>query len=202
MNIVVISWGSLIWNPGRLVLRTQWYGDGPELALEFARISSGGRLTLVLFPAGVTRSTYWAISSLKSLDDARANLADREGSPVNAIHFCYRDPANQQRRQYGDPLVTSTVDDWLLAQQGLDVAIWTGLDSNWQSERGTDYSVDDAIRYLSGLEGSELEAAREYVTHAPPQIDTPVRQAMRARGWQDVALPAVLFTENQTKGMS
>ena len=202
VNIAVIAWGSLIWNLGMLDLRTPWHCDGPALPLEFARISRGGRLTLVLFPPGLTRPTYWAISSFKSLDVARANLADREGSAVDAIHFCFRDPATQQRRQYGDLRVTSAVDDWLLARQRLDMAIWTGLDSNWQSERGVDYSVDDAVRYLSGLHGPELEAAREYVTHAPPQIDTPVRQAMRARGWQDVALPVELFAKNQAKGMS
>lgn len=192
VNIAVIAWGSLVWNPGMLDLRTRWHADGPTLPLEFARISGGGRLTLVLFPKGENRTTYWALSNLENLDDARAELAQREGSSVNTVHFCAYGPSSQVQRS-GEPMVTATVSDWLDAHDGLDAAIWTGLTSNWRSKRGSDFTMDDALLYLAGLRGPELDAAREYITHAPPQIDTLVRRAMRARGWHDANLSPDLF---------
>lgn len=191
-NIAVIAWGSLVWDPGMLDLRTRWHADGPTLPLEFARISGGGRLTLVLFARGENCTTYWALSNLENLDDARAELAQREGSSVDAVQFCAHGPSGQVQRS-GEPMVIATVSDWLDAPHGLDAAIWTGLTSNWRSKRGSEFSTDDAVAYLTALHGSELDAAREYITSAPPQIDTPVRRAMRARGWHDANLSADLF---------
>jgi len=196
LNIAVIAWGSLLWNTGTLDIRTPWHGDGPALPLEFARISRGGRLTLVLFPNAENRPTFWAVSNFENLDDSKANLADREGSSVDAIHVCVRG-ADQEEPNFEDPAGKAEITKWLLGRDGLDGAIWTGLASNWASKRGKEFSVDDAVRYLSTLQGSALEAARDYITRAPPQIDTPVRRAMRARGWQDAALPAGLLAENQ-----
>ncbi|MGH8924015.1 MAG: hypothetical protein ACRDWA_05140 [Acidimicrobiia bacterium] len=198
MNIAVIAWGSLVWDPGILHLRTRWHGDGPALPLEFARISAGGRLTLVIFPEGETRTTYWAVSKIDKLDHARSNLAEREGTSVDAIHFHAREPSGHVRTS-ADAIVTKTVGDWLDSHDGLDAAIWTGLTSNWLSKRGDQFSIDDAVGYLSGLRGSELDAAREYVTRAASQIDTPVRRAMRDRGWNDAALPAELFADSESR---
>ena len=197
MNVAVIGWGSLVWNPGTLDLRTGWHADGPTLPLEFARISDGGRLTLVLFPRGENRTTYWAITNLENFEDAKANLARREGSSVDAIHFCVQQPSGRMQR-FGEPMVTATVAEWLDARVGLDAAIWTGLTSNWQSQRGAEFSVDDALLYLAGLKGSQLDAAREYITRAPPQSDTPVRRAMRARGWHNANLPGESFAGNDS----
>ncbi len=199
MNIAVIAWGSLLWNRGTLDVQTRWHGNGPQLPLEFARISCGGRLTLVLFPGAETRTTYWAASSFDNLDDSRRNLADREGSKIDAVHFYLRGPADREDQHSGHPVATAKVGEWLNIQDRIDAAIWTGLTSNWQSKRGSKFSVDDAVLYLAGLRGPELDAAREYITHAPPQVDTPVRRAMRARGWHDAILPAELFAESELK---
>lgn len=40
MKIVVLGWGSLIWNPGDLKINSEWQKDGPTLPIEFARVSS------------------------------------------------------------------------------------------------------------------------------------------------------------------
>ena len=42
------------------------------------------------------------------------------------------------------------------------------------------YSVDAAITYLRSLKEPACSRAREYVTKAPPQIQTPVRARARA----------------------
>ncbi len=49
MTIVVLGWGSLYWAPRELRIRDGWQADGPHLPVEFVRVSSDGRLTLVLF---------------------------------------------------------------------------------------------------------------------------------------------------------
>ena len=39
-EIVVLGWGSLVWNPGDLMLKDGvWHEDGPPLPLEFSRVS-------------------------------------------------------------------------------------------------------------------------------------------------------------------
>lgn len=50
MRIVIPGWGSLIWNPGNLAMTGEWQPDGPMLPVEFARVSTDGRLTLVIAP--------------------------------------------------------------------------------------------------------------------------------------------------------
>lgn len=182
-----------------LNLCSRWHSDGPSLPVEFARISGGGRLTLVLFPSAEERATYWAVSNLSELVDARSNLAEREGSSIDAVDFYARAPSGREQRS-GDHMVTETVCDWLEAHDDLDAAIWTGLASNWRSKRGSDFSVDDALSYVDELRGPELDGARDYITRAPRNIDTPVRRTMRARGWHDIALPAELFAASESNG--
>lgn len=101
MNIAVVAWGSLIWDPKTLAISGRWRTDGPRLPIEFARISSGGRLTLVLHPPSVWQKTYWTLSTHDVIDAARANLAKRESSPIDRIHCALRerirDPAVVRR---------------------------------------------------------------------------------------------------------
>ncbi len=92
MPIAVLGWGSLLWNQGVLQLSSRWYADGPSLSLEFARVSSDGRLTLVLHDPSPAQRTYWARSALATLPDARAKLQVRERCPsFNSIHGLSRD---------------------------------------------------------------------------------------------------------------
>src|SRR5437870_1628490 len=79
MQIAVIGWGSLIWCPGCLRIKSRWHCDGPALPIEFARISGDKRLTLVIHPGSPEETTpdqrtYWALSELENLTAARKNL--------------------------------------------------------------------------------------------------------------------------------
>jgi hypothetical protein len=56
--IVCLGWGSLIWNPKDLPVE-DWHGDGPALPVEFARISRGGRLTLVVADSAAQLPVLW-----------------------------------------------------------------------------------------------------------------------------------------------
>jgi hypothetical protein len=196
MNIAILGWGSLIWCPGGLRIRTRWHEDGPSLPIEFARISRDDRLTLVIQPGAADQPTYWAFSELTDLNDARRNLKIRERCNSEDIHHVLRNGVSQGAIPPG---IAQTIATWASQQTDVDAVVWTGLRSNWRERRGTDFSIADATEFLLALEAARdrtkavYDRAREYVTHAPPRIDTEVRRAMRTRGWNDTKLSAVLF---------
>ena len=71
MNIAILAWGSLIRDPRDLQIRDAFTPRGPRLPLEFCRVSSGGRLTLVIDEAhGAACATYVAQSAFNDLDAA------------------------------------------------------------------------------------------------------------------------------------
>lgn len=196
MDIAVTGWGSLIWCPGSLRIRTRWHPDGPRLPIEFARISRDRRLTLVIHPGSEDQPTYWAISEFTTLDRARRNLRERESAKLKDIHYLAR---NGEVSNGIPSEIGQRMKDWLAAHGDLQAVIWTGLRSNWNEKRGRDFTPQDAVNYLSELEDARDQAAatydraREYVRNAPPQIQTTVRKKMRARGWDDAQLPSLLF---------
>jgi hypothetical protein len=188
MQIAIVGWGSLIWRPGSLKLRTRWYRDGPMLPIEFARISKGDRLTLVLHPSSANQRTLWAIADSSDLRGAQENLKERESAPQSAILWA----SGSTYSPDVTASVKSAISDWLSAHPRIDGCLWTGLGSNWQEKREREFSVEDAVRYLSGL--PDPERAREYLRNAPSQIQTEVRQAVRAQlNWSDAELLSELF---------
>lgn len=194
MKIAVIAWGSLIWCPGSLRIRTNWRADGPQLPIEFARISSDGRLTLVIEPRAEVQGTYWAISEFTTLKRAWRNLKERESAELADIHYVTQNDSDRT-----EPLsdASQSVKNWLEQRPNLGAAVWTGLPGNWSEKRGKDFTTRDAIRYIDELEetseGATFTRAREYIEHAPPLINTRVRNTLRTRGWSDTKLPAMLF---------
>lgn len=191
MDIAVIGWGSLIWCPGSLRIKTKWRKDGPMLPIEFARKSDDGRLTLVIHPGSSRQRTYWAISEETGLGKARANLKEREGCPPNKIHYY---PLAEGAPSIS-PEVSETMHVWLSDHRDVDAVIWTGLTANWE------FSVDNAAGYLEKLEAEhktaemKLKRAKEYLINAPPSIQTEVRARMQEKGWVDAPLAKVLFEE-------
>ena len=195
MNIAVIGWGSLIWCPGSLRIKTKWRREGPALPIEFARISEDGRLTLVIHPNSAPQQTYWALSDLTELDAARRNLQEREGCPPGKIHSF---PVGDAYEAISHT-VAADIESWLAKHEDIEVVIWTGLTTNWNEKFQRKFSPDDAVRYLENLDAEReqtrltYERAREYVRNAPPSIQTEVRTKMREKGWTDAKLSDVLF---------
>jgi len=78
-RIAILGWGSLIWCPRQLQYEGEWQQGGPVLPIEFSRISSDGRLTLVIdTQRGVDTPTRFVVSSHTDLKSAIENLRDRE----------------------------------------------------------------------------------------------------------------------------
>jgi len=178
VRIAVLGWGSLTWQPandhGDLAAIGTWESDGPTLPIEFARISSDDRLTLIVVPGYATLSNVlWTRSAFADTDDAVANLAQREtGTHPDNIHS-----VGGSRRSAADPQVSATVEAWLNGQAGLDVAIWTGLGPGrrWGA---AGWGIEQAHHHVAALEGASRERTIEYITRTPRQIDTPVRRAL------------------------
>lgn len=198
MNIAVLGWGSLIWCPGSLRIKTRWREDGPKLPIEYARISKDGRLTLVIHPRSAKQPTYWATSELTTMRDARENLREREDANPPDIHYVGRDGDDCA----GPSDVVGRVRAWLSTHADIEAAVWTGLPTNWPKRRqGRDFSPEDAVTYLSELKSARDETktaydrAREYIRNTPRNIQTAVRKAMRAQGWADAQLSRVLFED-------
>ena len=82
MKIIVLAWGSLVWDPRILAVASGFQSNGPLLPLEFSRVSANQRLTLVIDEAsGTPCETYTAVSAFKELRAAKENLRVREGMP-------------------------------------------------------------------------------------------------------------------------
>jgi hypothetical protein len=126
VEIAVIGWGSLIWCPGALQIKSKWHSDGPILPIEFARISRDGRLTLVILPGSPVVQTYWAMSELATLEAAQENLRIREGTAHQQIHATRS--SKQVMEVNADP--TTVIRSWLRTRPHLKAAIWTGLETN------------------------------------------------------------------------
>jgi hypothetical protein len=186
MKVAVIGWGSLVWDPRELATDSRWHKDGPELPVEFVRKSKTGRLTLAIHGSSSAQRTYWALSTLDTVEAARENLRQREGSPtIASIRYAWRN----EGRDKADS-IDRRVRHWLQGRVDVEAAIWTGLTPTL---RGEDV-VAQAVDYLARLEpGTELyKLAREYVVKTPPQIQTKVRKEMQKRGWVDAELPTDL----------
>ena len=197
MNIAVVGWGSLIWCPGSLRLRTRWHRDGPRLPIEFARISGDQRLTLVIHPGCEEQTTYWAISGHDDPQQAIDNLKEREGCRARDIGWIVADDVGDQ------DAVRAKIKEWLNRKPEMDAAVWTNLVTSWPEKRDREFNYEDAVRYLEELERRQQEAtgclrrARDYVRNAPEQIQTPVRKRMSARtDWTDNTLAETLFEPN------
>lgn len=79
-KIAILGWGSLICSPRNLAA-SRFIQNGPELPIQFSRISSDGRLTLVKdLDFGIDVKTWFARSNFSNLSDAIENLRAREGT--------------------------------------------------------------------------------------------------------------------------
>src|SRR5579885_1544141 len=193
MKIALLAWGSLIWEKRNLALATDWVLNGPELPIEFSRVSRsrGGALTLVIDAThGVAVPTYVAISSYQKLSDAMDNLGEREGSDSRCVGFV--DCKNNESRSIALPLVTREIRDWA-GKNSFDAVIWTDLPSNFDTidkaqfanidDPTMKFTVDNAQIYLHGLRPPGDEKAREYIRNAPSPVKTKLRQRIAEDPW-------------------
>lgn len=190
MQIAILGWGSLIWQPKDLKFDVNigWKENGPVLPIEFARISKDGRLTLVITPNGTDVPTLYSVSSFDSLDLAVLNLKKREGTVKENIG--YYDKTKDEFFPPNFPIKEKdNIKNWIQTTD-FDAVIWTNLPENWEIRNEEKVVIktinpNDRLEYLQNLKGSESDLAEEYIRNTPKQIATKYRKKiMETLGWE------------------
>ena len=181
-KVAILGWGSLLWENADFDARhEEWQSDGPSLPLEFSRISStrSGALTLVIdYAYGSLVTVAWCMSKRQYADDAVVDLRCREGCSIKDI----RSLSIPLLQEGSGPPEASVIAEWASVRH-IDVVVWTGLPSNFETKRDTPFSVEHAIRYLKTLPPEGKARAAEYIWRAPKFVDTPLRDALQTQPW-------------------
>lgn len=187
MKIAILGWGSLLWDDCRPEFAKQvqnWISDGPNLKIEFSRVSKqrDGALTLVLDAEnGQACQVAYALSRRKKPDDAICDLRNAEKTTLANVGFYF---ADHSRRQVRDENVLRIIEEWASEKQ-IDVVIWTDLESNFQKSSNTksSFSIEAAIGHILALKGNGKVEAVKYVWRAPVFVRTPLREALEREPW-------------------
>lgn len=183
-KIAVLGWGSLLWDkrPEFDDHHGAWESAGPELRIEFSRVSvnRGGALTLVIEPEhGSVCRVAFTLSTRRDPEDAICDLRSREGTIRKNIGFYFADGSAAQAR---DKATLEAVKTWALAN-GIDATVWTDLSSNFHLVTGKPYSVPNAVAHLQTLGPESKDLAIEYVWRAPEFVRTAARTEVQAAPW-------------------
>ena len=172
MKIACIGWGSLIWDPRKLPTLDPWFNDGPLLPIEFARHSKGNRITLVIVPNSTHIRTLWALMAVDTLEDAKAELAIREGISTRFISqsIGWWSKTGQSQHPHAH-----TIGMWA-EKIDLDAVVWTALKPKFRDKLNQIPVADEVISFLQSLPLDEKRKAEEYVRMAPQQVNTAYRR--------------------------
>jgi hypothetical protein len=180
MKIACLGWGSLIWRPDNLLIRREWFSDGPFLQIEFARQSKDGRLTLVITEEAKPVRALWALMATDDLSIAKNSLLIREGIPKAKINTLIGSVIGTEETTDNIKL---TIQKWANNLK-LDAVIWTNLSSKFNDTDGRVPTMDEAVTYLHNANINTRTTAEEYIRKTPKQIDTDYRRRFEAEfGW-------------------
>jgi hypothetical protein len=157
-----------------------WQDEGPELKIEFSRISKDGRLTLVIDPAdGSFVKTKYVLSPRTCLDDAVEDLRYREGTSRKYIGWVNIIDGKSSTKEYSDHQIDihSTIESWC-KEKGFEGAVWTALLPNFKKELERPFTIDEALRYLRELPKNVRAEALRYINNAPDCVQTRLRKAV------------------------
>ncbi len=174
-RIACLGWGSLLWAPGDLPSRSRWIEDGPELPIEYARLSSNGRVTLVVTPGAKPVRVLWCTLALRTAKEAREALAERENTSLRRVGIW------PPRHDEPESEVAHVVGDWAVVR-GIDTVVWAGLPPKWDGENGHIPTIEQVLGYLRS--SAAPPEAEEYVRRTPAAIRTAYRERIEAElGW-------------------
>ena len=178
MKIACLGWGSLIWRPENLPIQNSWFENGPMLPIEFTRISSNDRVTLIIDKKAKPIRTLWTLMTKNNLSDCINSLAQREETNSNNIHHI-------STRDSTDDDVKMIIKEWLL-NNNLDTAIWTALSFSSKTNNIRP-DIQIILKHLDTLDTDKKKKAEEYIRKAPKQIDTDYRREIEAKfGWTNL----------------
>lgn len=181
MKIACLGWGSLIWDPRLIPISGEWFDDGPNLPIEFARESSDGRITLVITNVNYKVQTLWSLMTSNNIDDAKKSLAEREGITDKNIKYSI----GFWDRETGDAHGLCSDDIGVWAEQlNIDSVVWTNLKYGFNGKRDVLPKCSEIIEHLNSLPDESKKVAEEYICKAPIQIATEYRKQIQIElGW-------------------
>ncbi len=179
MRIAILVWGSLYWDPRNLEYTGEWHFDGPLLPIEFARISRGNRITLVIKPGYPLVPTLYCISQHTTLQNARENLRLREDT-TNIDNIGFLDFISRTHRMRPNNFFMLDVITRWNHEKGFDAIIWSDFAPNFQDTLNVPLSSENAAAFVSNLAPGDREQAKDYIEKAPGQIQTRHRQEIEA----------------------
>lgn len=183
-GIAVIGFGSLIWDIGTLRMHTHgpWReGEGPELPLEFSRISMKRNRALTVcvdLMDGTPCQTAIIASRRNSLREARVDLARREMTAEGNVGTVDTETGEFQGRGQ----VAHKVMQWA-ARSGWRGAVWTDLLPSFTQHLDLVFTEKTALDYLQALPEANLRDAIHYLEFAPRHTNTRFRRRLRDHPW-------------------
>lgn len=172
MIIARLGWGSLIWKPDALELASEWFKDGPQLPIEFARVSDSGELATAICANAHPCKVLWAVLRAASLSAAYEALRLREQIPEGC------NDGIGVFKLGGTP--NGVISEWA-STNGADAVIWTALLPRFEGVEGRIPSLDEAFSYPHGLTSQTRDQAFQYLSRVPAQIDTSYRRELLKR---------------------
>tara|TARA_B100001287_G_C22547998_1_gene465455 strand:- start:349 stop:903 length:555 start_codon:yes stop_codon:yes gene_type:complete len=166
--IIYLGWGSLLWEPSNLKIKSPWIISPIKLPLEFSRISDkgSGRLTLVIDKKnGTMNNIYFAIADTNNVNEAIKSLKIREKTKSKNIGFIN---INNKKYRINDNISSNLYNDifnWGKSIKAKAI-IWTNLNSNWKKIRDKNYSVEDAFDYLKNSTENSRKDILKYISKA------------------------------------
>ena len=194
-RIGCLGWGSLLWDPRGLPMSGPFREPGPALPIEFSRVATDGRATLVIDPEAAAMPTAWAPLRADSLEAAVSALGHRERvRPERWPDWIGGEMATGARSGAASTETRESIRSWLEAS-GLDGVVWTALPMRDPAGRFERPTADRLVDHLRRLEGAAFARAEEYVRRAPAFVRTANRARFeRELGWTPTTEPANLPT--------
>jgi hypothetical protein len=181
LKIGCLAWGSLVWDPRTLPRAGSFQADGPELPIEFSRVSLDGRVTLVIDANAPKLRTLWVELATSTLDEAVAALGRREKiAPERWVDWVGRYRRGDRVRDETGP---TDFDAWLETHR-LDAVVWTALPSRTPTGELVVPRIEELLAHLAGLGSADRARAEQYVRRAPRSVRTPHRARFESElGW-------------------
>lgn len=177
MKIAILVWGSLFWDPQGLSTTGEWFNDGPLLPIEFARISGGNRITLVIKPNCENVTVLYTISLYDDLDRAIQNLKTRENTP-NTNNIGFVDYTNNRcNLREANKFILESLEKWN-AEKKFDAIIWSDFAPKFSDVIKKPLTIQNVIEFINDLSEKEQQGAIKYIQNTPAQIRTNFRSSL------------------------
>ena len=162
-NIAVLMWGPVAWSTNGLSIDGVWRKDGPDLPVEYARVSNlteecrKSVLSLALRPGWKRNPVLWSMMSTGDVDQAVSELAALMGCVDGQIGLI--DIEGGERRG-------ASTEDLEEMEQWSEERLWYGNKMDaivWTARSVEEMTSRDMVNELRSLDGKERRDTEAYV---------------------------------------